>query len=288
MPQLGRGLDLLDRFGEHGHRGGEPLAHLGRAGVAAAEVLLDGRVVGKTPFAGDLPPGEYQLVLISQGRKSFTRTPKLFADEALMIDVELEGALSPHLPLCMAADSRAALRLAALMRTLDGLPQATIARVHGAAYGGGVGLVACCDIAIAASGAKFGLTETKLGLVPAVISPYVIAAIGVRQARRYVLNAELFDAATALRLGLIHEVADADALDARVDAQIDLLLKAGPQAVREAKRLVRTVAQADPTQRAALDASNAELIARLRVSAEGQEGLGAFLDKRKPNWIPPQ
>jgi methylglutaconyl-CoA hydratase len=185
-----------------------------------------------------------------------------------------------------AEDNRAdALRLAALMRTLDGMPQATVARVHGAAYGGGVGLIACCDIAVAASAAKFGLTETKLGLVPAVISPYVIAAIGARQARRCFLNAEIFDAATALRLGLVHEIVDAEQLDARVSAQIDLLLKAGPVAVREAKRLVRTVAGADPTQRQALDASNAALIARLRVSPEGQEGLGAFLDKRKPNWI---
>jgi methylglutaconyl-CoA hydratase len=188
-----------------------------------------------------------------------------------------------------AADNRAdALRLAALMRTLDGMPQATIARVNGAAYGGGVGLVACCDIAIAAHGAKFGLTETKLGLVPAVISPYVIAAIGARQARRYFLNAELFDADTAQRLGLVHDVVERQALDARVDAQIELLLKAGPQAVREAKRLIRTTAHADPTQRQALDASNAELIARLRVSPEGQEGLSAFLDKRKPTWVHPQ
>ena len=174
------------------------------------------------------------------------------------------------------------LALARLMRTLDELPKPTIARVQGAAFGGGVGLVACCDIAIAAEGAKFGLTESKLGLLPAVISPYVIAAIGSRQARRYFATAEIFDAAEALRIGLLHKVVDADALDAAVQAQVSLLLKAGPVATASAKQLVRDVcAHADGNRH---DADNAALIARLRVSAEGQEGLSAFLDKRKPHW----
>ena len=176
-------------------------------------------------------------------------------------------------------DSRA---LARLMRTLDQLPKPTIARVQGAAFGGGVGLVACCDIAIAAGGAKFGLTESKLGLLPAVISPYVIAAIGPRQARRYFATAEIFDAAEALRIGLLHQVVDANALDAAVQTQISLLLKTGPVATAAAKQLVRDVcAHSDGSRH---DADNAALIARLRVSAEGQEGLSAFLDKRKPNW----
>ncbi len=184
------------------------------------------------------------------------------------------------------ADNRAdAAALARLMATLDALPQAVIARVNGSAFGGGVGLIACCDIAIAARDAKFGLTETKLGLVPAVISPYVLRAIGERQARRYFLTAEIFDAERALAIGLLHECVDADALDTAVDRQIDLLLKAGPHAVREAKGLVRRIALADTAARAAIDRDNAALIARLRVSAEGQEGLGAFLDKRKPAWI---
>ncbi len=174
------------------------------------------------------------------------------------------------------------LALARLMRTLDELPKPTIARVQGAAFGGGVGLVACCDIAIATEGAKFGLTESKLGLLPAVISPYVIAAIGPRQARRYFATAEIFDAAEALRIGLLHNVVDADALDAAVQAQISLLLKAGPVATASAKQLVRDVcAHADGNRH---DADNAALIARLRVSPEGQEGLSAFLDKRKPLW----
>lgn len=177
-----------------------------------------------------------------------------------------------------------ALALARLMRTLDELPRPTLARVHGAAFGGGVGLVACCDIAIGVPEAKFGLTESKLGLLPAVISPYVIAAIGPRQARRWFATAEIFDAATALDIGLLHQVVEADALDAAVQRQIDLLLKAGPQAVATAKQLVtRVAAQAD---RDCLDADNAALIARLRVSAEGQEGLSAFLEKRAPAWVP--
>ena len=174
------------------------------------------------------------------------------------------------------------LALARLMRTLDELPKPTIARVQGAAFGGGVGLVACCDIAIAVDGAKFGLTESKLGLLPAVISPYVIAAIGPRQARRYFATAEIFDAADAHRIGLVHEVVDADALDAAVQSQIALLIKAGPVATASAKQLVRNVcAHADGNRH---DADNAALIARLRVSPEGQEGLSAFLDKRKPHW----
>jgi len=175
-----------------------------------------------------------------------------------------------------------ALALARLMRTLDELPKPTIARVHGAAFGGGVGLVACCDIAIGTEQAKFGLTESRLGLLPAVISPYVIAAIGSRHARRYFATAEVFDAVQAQRIGLLHEVVAADALDAAVERQVALLLKAGPVAAARAKSLVReVVARSD---RDAIDAANADLIARLRVSAEGQEGLSAFLDKRPPAW----
>lgn len=181
------------------------------------------------------------------------------------------------------ANQADALALARLMRVLDELPKPTIARVHGAAFGGGVGLVACCDIAIGVIDAKFGLTESRLGLLPAVISPYVIKAIGARQARRWFASAEIFDASQALQMGLLHQIVAADELDAAVDRQIALLLKAGPVAAAQAKQLVRAVtdAQAD---RDALDQANAALIARLRVSTEGQEGLSAFLDKRAPAW----
>lgn len=188
----------------------------------------------------------------------------------------------------MAAASEAenlkdSLALARLMRTLDELPKPTIARVQGAAFGGGVGLIACCDIAIGVPDAKFGLTESKLGLLPAVISPYVIAAIGTRNARRYFATAEIFDAEEAKRIGLLHDVVNPTALDTAVRRQVDLLLKAGPIASASAKTLVHAVgSHADGPKH---DADNAALIARLRVSAEGQEGLSAFLDKRTPNWL---
>jgi len=175
-----------------------------------------------------------------------------------------------------------ALALARLLRTLDELPKPTIASVHGAAFGGGVGLIAACDIAIGVPEARFGLTESRLGLLPAVISPYVIAAIGARQARRWFATAEIFDAGEAQRIGLLHDVVNATALDSAVQRQIDLLLKAGPAASASAKSLVRRVAVGGDA--GTLDAANADLIAKLRVSPEGQEGLSAFLDKRKAAW----
>ncbi|WP_049622139.1 enoyl-CoA hydratase-related protein [Frateuria defendens] len=177
-----------------------------------------------------------------------------------------------------------ALRLAQLMRTLQFCPKPTLARVNGAAYGGGVGLVACCDIAIGADTARFGLTEVKLGLVPAAISPYVIAAIGLRQARRLFLTGELFDAPTALGLGLLHWMVAAEALDEAVQVVLAQLAKAGPLAQSEAKRLALRMAGATEEAAGRIDAENAALIARLRVSAEGQEGLAAFLAKRAPAW----
>ena len=177
------------------------------------------------------------------------------------------------------------LRLARLMRRLQFCPKPTIARVNGAAFGGGVGLVACCDIAIGVEGAKFGLTEVKLGLVPAVISPYVIAAIGLRQARRLFLTGELFDAAAAQRIGLLHDVVTREQLDEAVQRTLGLLGKAGPLAQGEAKRLALGMAGLDEASVEKIDRENAALIARLRVSIEGQEGLGAFLAKRAPAWI---
>ncbi len=183
------------------------------------------------------------------------------------------------------AENRAdALALAGLMRRLDELPKPTIARVQGAAFGGGVGLIACCDIAIGVPEAKFGLSESKLGLLPAVISPYVIDAIGSREARRWFTTAEMFDAAEALRIGLLHAVVAADALEDAVHRQIDLLLKASPYAAAHAKTMIRRVAGWRDRDR--LDRDNANLIARLRVSREGQEGIAAFLEKRKPDWVP--
>jgi len=181
------------------------------------------------------------------------------------------------------ANREDSLALARLMRTLDELPKPTIARVQGAAFGGGVGLVACCDIAIASTAARFGLTESRLGLLPAVISPYVIDAIGPRQARRWFATGEHFDAETALRIGRVHQLIEPERIDEAVQRQLGLLDKAGPVASASAKELVRQVR--DSHDRDTLDRDNAALIARLRVSAEGQEGLGAYLDKRAPHWV---
>ncbi len=176
-------------------------------------------------------------------------------------------------------------RLARLMRALNFFPKPTIARINGAAIGGGVGLVACCDIAIAADTAKFALSEVKLGLVPAVISSYVIAAIGLRQARRLFLSAELIDAQEAQRIGLVHRTVEAGRLDAMVEHELALLAKGAPQAQVEAKRLAFAMAGMTRARASACDGDNAALIARLRVGEEGQAGLSAFLDKRAPFWI---
>ncbi|HEX7338532.1 MAG TPA: enoyl-CoA hydratase/isomerase family protein [Rhodanobacteraceae bacterium] len=180
------------------------------------------------------------------------------------------------------------LQLARLMRQLNYLDKPTIARVNGAAYGGGVGLIACCDVAIGVDSAKFALSEVKLGIVPAVISRYVVDAIGLRQARRLFVTGEVFDAQDAVNFGLLHEAVPADALDDRVREIVHRLSKAGPRARRLAKRLALRVADRDEREQTKLDTENAELIARIRVSEEGQEGLGAFLDKRKPAWIDDQ
>ncbi|HRQ66351.1 MAG TPA: enoyl-CoA hydratase/isomerase family protein [Xanthomonadaceae bacterium] len=176
-------------------------------------------------------------------------------------------------------------RLARLMRTLNHLPKPTVARVNGAAFGGGVGLVACCDIAIGVREASFALSEVRLGLVPAVISPYVIDAIGGRQARRLFQSAEIIDAAEAHRIGLLHMLVPADQLDRTVDDQVALLLKGGPIALSEAKQLALRIATGSSKRRLELEEDNAELIAKLRVSDEGQEGIDAFLGKRKAGWV---
>jgi methylglutaconyl-CoA hydratase len=172
--------------------------------------------------------------------------------------------------------------LAELMHRLNSLAKPTIALVQGAALGGGVGLVAACDLAVAATDAVFALSEVRLGLIPAVISPYVIAAIGPRAARRYFLTAERFDAATAERLGLVHAVVQTDQLWAEGMRLAALLVQNPPVAMAEAKRLIADVA-GRPVD-AALRAETARRIAKLRSGAEAREGVSAFLEKRKPRW----
>jgi methylglutaconyl-CoA hydratase len=180
-----------------------------------------------------------------------------------------------------------AMALGALMRTLANLRKPTVARVQGPAYGGGVGLVACCDIAVASTNATFSFSEAKLGLVPAVISPYAIAAIGERAARRYFLTAERFDAGEAWRLGLIHAICRDDAeMDEKIGEIVDALLACGPEAQRQVKELVRAVAGRPVTSEVIQD--TAERIAKIRSSPEGREGVAAFLEKRRAAWIPPE
>ena len=173
--------------------------------------------------------------------------------------------------------------LALMLKTLNNMPQPTIARVQGAAFGGAVGLVSCCDMAVAASSATFSLSEAKIGLVPATISPYVIAAMGERAARRYFMTAERFSAQAANNIGLLSEVIDAEHLDDQVNIFVDALLANGPEAVKAAKRLVFDVSGRAIDQN--LIDHTCEVIAGIRVSEQGQEGLNAFLEKRKPHWL---
>ena len=173
-----------------------------------------------------------------------------------------------------------ALRLARLFETLNTCPKPVVGLVNGAALGGGLGLVACCDIAIAGTSAKFGLTEVRIGLIPATISPYVIARIGQGHARRYMLSGERFDANEALRIGLISEVSDD--IEATAQPIVDALLAGGPAAIADTKSLIAEVAGRPMT--AELSAMTADRIAARRASVEGREGIAAFLEKRAPGW----
>lgn len=171
-------------------------------------------------------------------------------------------------------------RLAGLLRLLHHYPKPTVARIQGPAYGGGVGLIACCDIAIAADSARFALTELRLGLIPAVISPYILDAIGARQSRRLFLTGAAIDGTEAQRLGLVHKLASGTELDNMVEAEIARLLKSAPNAVTQVKRLLVHLTEASHGN---IDTA-AELSHWLRDSAEATEGLNAFFEKRNPKW----
>ena len=174
--------------------------------------------------------------------------------------------------------------LAEMLRVIYECPKPTIARVQGDVYAGGMGLVACCDMAVAVDTAGFCLSEVKIGLIPATISPYVIRAMGARASHRYFLTGERFSAQEALRIGYVHEVVEAEQLDSVVDGWLKHLLSAGPAAVRACKRLVLDVAEREINEQ--LVAATVEQIATIRASSEGKEGVQAFLNKRKPNWLP--
>jgi methylglutaconyl-CoA hydratase len=182
------------------------------------------------------------------------------------------------------ADARA---LAAMLARLDRLGKPTVARVHGPALAGGVGLVAACDIAVGSTDAVFALTEVKIGLSPATISPYVIRAIGERAARRYFHTGERFGAEEAHRLGLLHKVSAPDRLDADIGEILDHLAAGGPQAHRRIKDLIRVASRGGPVSDALVE-DTARRIAAIRVSPEGREGIASFLEKRKPAWLAPK
>jgi len=231
-----------------------------------AELIAElARVFGEIAEAGDVRA----LVLTGSG-KSFSAG----ADMNWMRGMARAGE----------AENRAdAAGLAAMLRKLDELPCPTVARVNGAAMGGGGGLVACCDIAVAGANARFALSEVRLGLIPATIAPFVLARIGAGQARRWMLTAERFDALKAREIGLVHEVTEPDQLDEMIDRITGAVVETGPVASSECKKLIRALSA---TSFSAMEADRltADWIARLRVSPEGQEGLTAFLEKRKPDW----
>ena len=177
---------------------------------------------------------------------------------------------------------RDAMQLAVMLDAVERCAKPVVALVHGAALGGGIGLVAACDVAIAADQASFGLTEVRLGLIPAVIGPYVAAAIGVRACRRYVLTGERFDAREALRLGLVHAVVAADRLGEARDRMVEALRKGGPKAQSDAKELLRVLAATPPGPD--LMRWTTARLAEIRSGDEAREGLAAFLEKRKPGW----
>ena len=174
-------------------------------------------------------------------------------------------------------------KLAEMLRVIYACPKPTVARVQGDVYAGGMGLVAACDMAVAVDTAGFCLSEVKLGLIPATISPYVIRTMGARAAHRYFLTAERFSAAEALRIGFVHQVVGAEQLDAQVDELLKALTAASPNAVRACKTLVRDVGGREID--AALIAATVEGIADIRASSEGREGVQSFLQKRKPSWL---
>jgi methylglutaconyl-CoA hydratase len=176
-----------------------------------------------------------------------------------------------------------AAKLAEMLRVIYACPKPTVARVQGDVYAGGMGLVAACDMVVAVDTAGFCLSEVKLGLIPATISPYVIRAMGARAAHRYFLTAERFSAQEAHRIGFVHEVVPADQLDAKVAEMVKALVSASPNAVRACKQLVQDVAEREID--AALIAKTVEGIADIRSSSEGKEGVQSFLQKRKPDWL---
>lgn len=234
---------------------------------------FDGQTIGELTqsLAGMASDSAVRVVIISSTGKSFCAGADLEWMRTAARGTSAENE----------ADARV---LAEMLHRLATLSKPTIARVQGPAYGGGVGLIAACDIAIATFDAQFALSEVKLGLIPATIAPHVVAAVGERHARRYMLTAERFSAAEAYRIGLVHEmVADEEALDQALGAIVESLLENGPSALTECKDLIRAVSHHAVDGAMILD--TARRIARVRASEEGRQGIAAFLEGRPPDWI---
>ena len=230
---------------------------------------LDAALIAELRAALDAVRGGTRVLVLAGTGKSFCAGADL-------------GWMRASATLSDEENRRDAEALSDALHALDAFPLPTVARVHGAALGGGAGLVACCDVAIASDAARFAFSEARLGLIPATISPFVVRAIGARQARRLFLTAARFDALEALRVGLVHDVCSAASLDARVDETLDALLAGGPRAQGAAKRLVADVAGREIG--AALRRDTVERLAEVRAGEEAQEGLAAFLAKREPSW----
>jgi methylglutaconyl-CoA hydratase len=252
---------------------------LSSAAVGALRVERDGALLRVT-LARPQQRNAFDATLIAELREAFAdvgdaRAVLLSGDGPSFCagaDVEWQRA---SIELSYEENVEDALRLYRMLEAIDGCPAPVVARVHGYALGGGSGLVACADVAVAAEDATFGFSEVKLGIIPAVISPFVLARIGAGAARRFFVTGERFDAATALRIGLVTEVVPLDGLDSAVSAVLDEVATSGPQAAREAKRLIRTGPR---------DERTADVAAQLRAGDEGQEGLRAFLERRRPSW----
>jgi len=224
----------------------------------------------KTAFAGFNKQSDVRVVILQAESKSFCAGADLNWMKKMVDYTFAQNIEDAHV-------------LAAMLRTIHDCPKPVIARIHGAAFGGGVGLVAACDMAVALESATFSLSEVKLGLLPAVISPFVLKKIGSGVAHRYFLTAERFSAAEALRIGLIHEVVpDLSTLDERVNALADTLMANGPEAVAQCKVLIEQVCHMEWER--SVDITT-KMIAERRSSREGQEGMKAFLEKRPPNWM---
>lgn len=208
------------------------------------------------------------VVLASEGKN--------FSAGADLKDMKAAASFTPE------ENKANAMRFSNMLKTMNFMKKPMIGLIQGAAFGGAVGLTAVCDIVIASERASFCLSEVKLGIIPAMISPYVVAAIGAQQARRYFVTAERFGAEEAKRIGLVHEVVPHEELRSRCDEMLAILLANGPQAMGEAKDLVFAV---DGPVTGGVIEDTAQRIADRRASEEGQEGLSAFLEKRKPNWI---